>query len=269
MATSVPINSRVDGLNVPNALSTARLLLSIVVFVLVGRGWYWSALVAFAIAAGTDWVDGYWARKYGQVTKLGRVLDPFVDKVIICGAFISLVAVPAAGIAAWVAIVVVIRELLVTSLRSMVEASGGDFSAKALGKWKMVAQCAAVMLAMGSAAMVAATQVAGTQVAGTQVAGTQVAGTQVAGTQRRASDSASAAQSAGQGGAAGGMAGAEMTVTGATGAGAIDATVPAWLYWGLQAAVWGAVILTVLSGLEYVWIVIRMHRGSLGEATRA
>ena len=52
-------------------------------------------------------MDGYWARKYGQVTNLGRILDPFVDKIIICGTFIFLVAVPNSGIAAWMAVVIV------------------------------------------------------------------------------------------------------------------------------------------------------------------
>ena len=48
----------------------------------------------FAIAAGTDWVDGFWARRYGQITQLGRILDPFADKIIICGTFTFLAAVP-------------------------------------------------------------------------------------------------------------------------------------------------------------------------------
>ena len=48
----------------------------------------------FAIAAGTDWVDGFYARRYGQVTQLGRILDPFADKIIICGTFTFLAAVP-------------------------------------------------------------------------------------------------------------------------------------------------------------------------------
>ena len=55
---------------------------------------YTASLVAFIIAASTDWVDGYWARKYGQITQLGRILDPFADKMIICGAFIYLAAAP-------------------------------------------------------------------------------------------------------------------------------------------------------------------------------
>ncbi len=131
--------------NVPNALTSIRFGLAIAVIALVPYGFYTAAMVIFIVAASTDWMDGYWARKYGQVTKLGRIFDPFVDKIIICGSFIALVAVPESGVPAWMAIAVVARELLVTSLRGMIEGSGGDFSASQLGKWKMVLQCAAVV----------------------------------------------------------------------------------------------------------------------------
>jgi len=131
--------------NVPNALTTSRFALAIAVMVLIPLGENLWALILFAIAASTDWMDGYWARKYGQVTKLGRIFDPFVDKIIICGTFIALVEVPESGVASWMATIVVGRELLVTSLRGMIEGAGGDFSARQLGKWKMVLQCAAVI----------------------------------------------------------------------------------------------------------------------------
>ena len=131
--------------NVPNLLTTLRFLLAISVFVLLAYEQYWSGLVAFTVAAATDWMDGYWARKYGQVTKLGRIFDPFVDKIIICGTFIALVAITESMVAPWMAIVIVGRELLVTSLRGMIEGGGGDFSARWSGKWKMVLQCAAVI----------------------------------------------------------------------------------------------------------------------------
>ncbi len=131
-------------LNVPNVLTTVRLVLAIVVFVLIALTLYLPAFVVFLLAASTDWVDGYWARRFGQVSKVGRILDPFVDKIIICGAFIFLAAErPESGIEPWVAVVVVGRELLVTALRSAVEASGGDFSASWPGKWKMFFQCVA------------------------------------------------------------------------------------------------------------------------------
>lgn len=140
---------------VPNQLTVSRLVLSIVCFLFLMFDRFLPALVLFVIAAGTDWVDGYWARKYGQVTQLGRILDPFADKIIICGTFIFLAAVPptisgqsATEIAAWMAVVVVGREMLVTALRSFFEDHGVDFSAQWAGKWKMLFQCVVVALSM-------------------------------------------------------------------------------------------------------------------------
>jgi len=136
--------------NVPNQLTAARFILAIVVFVLIVWHYYLAAMIIFIIAASTDWIDGYWARRFNQVTKLGRMFDPFVDKIIICGTFILLGAAEAegSGIAAWMAVVVVGRELLVTALRSFIEQSGGDFSANMAGKLKMVFQCAAVVVSL-------------------------------------------------------------------------------------------------------------------------
>ena len=151
----------------PNKISAARLLLSFVFFALLPFKLYWAALVVFLIAAGTDWVDGWYARKYDMVTKLGRVLDPFCDKVLICGAYI-LIAVEMrdlfpwyAQIAGWMAVVVVGRELLVTVLRSMIEGAGGDFSAKMAGKLKMWFQCIAVGACLVGLALKVASSEAG------------------------------------------------------------------------------------------------------------
>lgn len=132
--------------NVPNQITAVRLVLSIVVFVLIDLDYYLAAMICFIIAASTDWIDGYWARKYKQVTQLGRIFDPFVDKIIICGTFIFLAAEHHHGseIAPWMAVVVMGREMLVTVLRSVIEGSGGDFSANWSGKWKMLFQCIAV-----------------------------------------------------------------------------------------------------------------------------
>lgn len=149
MADSPPIVANEPSpWNVPNALSAIRLVLAIAVCGLIEYEAWLTAAIVFVVAASTDWIDGWWARRYQQVTKLGRILDPFVDKVIICGAMIALVGAPNSPVAPWIATLVVARELLVTSLRGMVEGKGGDFSAKQLGKWKMVAQCAAVVSAL-------------------------------------------------------------------------------------------------------------------------
>ena len=194
MASPVKPNNSPQVFNVPNQLSTARLVLAIAVFILIPWKMYLAALIVFVIAASTDWMDGYWARRFGQITKVGRILDPFVDKIIICGTFIFLAAEKDAGIAAWMAVVVVGRELMVTALRSAVESGGGDFSAKWSGKWKMVAQCVA--------------------------------------------------------------AGASLVVLMQG-----DLPVEAWLSWTLLAATWLAVLLTIYSGLEYLFIAVKQLRG--------
>lgn len=134
--------------NVPNLLTTARFVLSIVVFVLIPLEQYAAAVIVFVIAAGTDWIDGWYARKYQQVTKLGRIFDPFVDKVIICGTFIFLAAEQGSGITPWMAVVVMGREMLVTAIRGVIEQQGGDFSAQMAGKLKMVFQCVAAVASL-------------------------------------------------------------------------------------------------------------------------
>src|SRR5437762_8063610 len=135
-------------LNVPNVLTTVRFVLSIVVFVLIPLEHYFLAMIVFVIAASTDWIDGWWARKFNQVTKLGRIFDPFVDKIIICGTFIYLAAERGSGIAPWMAVVVVGREMLVTAIRGFIEQQGGDFSAQMSGKLKMVFQCVAAVASL-------------------------------------------------------------------------------------------------------------------------
>ncbi len=141
-------HARAKVFNLPNQLTSLRLVLSVVLFCLMAYDYYFASLVLFIIGAGTDWIDGYYARKYGQVTTLGRILDPFADKVIVCGTFIFLAAIPEInelpwGLRAWMVVVIVGRELLVTALRSFIEERGSDFSAKWSGKIKMVLQCLA------------------------------------------------------------------------------------------------------------------------------
>jgi CDP-diacylglycerol--glycerol-3-phosphate 3-phosphatidyltransferase len=129
--------------NVPNQLTSVRLVLAIVLFWLIAEQHYLAGMWVFIVAAGTDWIDGFYARRYNQVTTLGRILDPFVDKIIICGTFIFLAAIPNSALTPAMAVVVVGRELLVTALRSFLEQQGADFSATLSGKLKMVLQCIA------------------------------------------------------------------------------------------------------------------------------
>lgn len=133
--------------NLPNQLTASRLILAVVLFILIAQSqWLWCVAV-FAIAALTDWLDGYFARKQGLVSTLGRVFDPLVDKVLIGGAYIFLLGFPISdtGLSPWMVTVVVSRELIITGLRSFMENQGATFGADWLGKSKMVLQCAALL----------------------------------------------------------------------------------------------------------------------------
>jgi CDP-diacylglycerol---glycerol-3-phosphate 3-phosphatidyltransferase len=131
--------------NVPNFLSMARIPLAIVLFACIVNRFWMTGLIAFGLAAATDWLDGWWARRYGPLTLVGRNLDPLADKVLICGAFIYLIPVEGAGILPWMVTVVVARELAVTGIRGIVEATGQSFGADWFGKLKMVLQCATII----------------------------------------------------------------------------------------------------------------------------
>src|SRR5947209_8214133 len=139
--------------NVPNVLTLSRLAQSVLVFALIANGRYSSALVVFVVAALTDALDGYFARLLDQGTAIGRQLDPLVDKVIVCGAFIYLLSVPAnTGLAPWMVTTIVIRELLIQGLRSHLEGGGQAFGAKTAGKLKTLFQClsiSAILVTLG------------------------------------------------------------------------------------------------------------------------
>ncbi len=143
------VQQRATLLNVPNQVTLARLVLAIVLFGLMHAHLYFIGLIVFILAASTDWLDGYLARKWGMVTPLGRILDPFADKIIVCGTFVFLAAEPTARLPTWVVVLVIGRELLVTGLRSFLEQQGADFSATWSGKVKMVAQCFTAGLCLG------------------------------------------------------------------------------------------------------------------------
>ena len=148
--TTTPALDRVW--TIPNLLSLARLVLAVVLFAVLERGAAVTATVLFVIAASTDWIDGWWARRFGQVSRLGRIFDPLVDKLIVCGCYILLAGRDGSAIAPWMAVVVVLRELLVTAIRAEMERTGRDFSAALSGKLKMVLQCAAIGLELAARA---------------------------------------------------------------------------------------------------------------------
>jgi CDP-diacylglycerol--glycerol-3-phosphate 3-phosphatidyltransferase len=148
MATAPP-PTRPPVFNLPNQLTAARFVLSLVLFALISAQlWVW-CLVVFLLAAVTDILDGHLARKLNLGSTLGRNLDPLVDKILMCGAYIFLLPLGSASeqggwLQPWMVAVVVARELVITSLRSFMEGHGANFGADWLGKLKMWLQCAAL-----------------------------------------------------------------------------------------------------------------------------
>ncbi|MEO6325747.1 MAG: CDP-diacylglycerol--glycerol-3-phosphate 3-phosphatidyltransferase [Thermoanaerobaculia bacterium] len=133
--------------NVPNALTLLRIfLVPLLVVVLLTRmpAKEYVALVLFLLAALTDWLDGYWARKYKKVTTLGILLDPIADKLLVSAALISLVDLQEAD--AWAVCIIIGREFAVSGLRSIASSRGITIAASALGKWKMGAQVVGISL---------------------------------------------------------------------------------------------------------------------------
>jgi CDP-diacylglycerol--glycerol-3-phosphate 3-phosphatidyltransferase len=132
-------------LNVPNVLTVLRILaVPVLVVALLGETPHGDVIAAavFALAALTDTLDGYIARRRRSVTTFGKLMDPLADKLLIVAALISLVSV--GRLAAWVAMVIIAREVAVTGLRGVAAEKGVVIAASWLGKLKTVLQVAAV-----------------------------------------------------------------------------------------------------------------------------
>jgi CDP-diacylglycerol--glycerol-3-phosphate 3-phosphatidyltransferase len=104
------------------------------------------AVAIFVLASGTDKLDGYVARKYNQITNLGKLLDPLADKLLISVALIMMVQ--SGMIASWAAVLMIGREFVITGLRMIASAQGIALAADKFGKWKMVAQVVAIVAVM-------------------------------------------------------------------------------------------------------------------------
>jgi CDP-diacylglycerol--glycerol-3-phosphate 3-phosphatidyltransferase len=102
------------------------------------------ALAVFLAAAATDFVDGYLARRWGQITTVGTLLDPIADKLLVSAALVSLVQIE--RVSAWIVILIIGREFAVSGLRSIAAVAGYTIEASELGKTKMAAQVAAIAL---------------------------------------------------------------------------------------------------------------------------
>ena len=142
-------------MSVANKITLGRLVLAIFLFGLLvvldvhaerGAAWLIVSMVLFIAVVASDALDGYYARKYHQVSDFGRVADPAVDKIVVCGTLILLTAAEWTRpvLAPWMVVLIVTREFVVNGLRGFVESRGIDFSASWPGKLKMIVQSAAI-----------------------------------------------------------------------------------------------------------------------------
>lgn len=149
----------------PNQLTLARLLLSAIFFLILALESHGTfapesrsivlliATLLFILAVLTDFLDGYLARRWKMVSTFGRIADPFADKILICGGFIMLIGIAPQFVEPWFAVVIVVREFLVSGLRSFFESKGVAFGAVFIGKLKMFVQSVAVPVTLGFVAL--------------------------------------------------------------------------------------------------------------------
>jgi len=136
-----------ESLNLPNFITLFRILLIpvfIILFITPTEDRSLSAAVIFVVAAMTDLLDGYVARRTGQVTRLGKLLDPIADKLLVLSALILLVNVD--RVSALVAILVIAREVAVTGIRAIAAGEGMIIGAETTGKYKMALQVVAITM---------------------------------------------------------------------------------------------------------------------------
>jgi len=130
-----------NNVNLPNRITFARLLLSAIFVAAASFSsplCSWVSLITFILAAISDFLDGYLARKMNLVTSLGKLLDPLADKILVCSAFVILSAQDLCP--AWVTCLILAREFLITGLRQIAVEKGAVLAADNLGKWKTTLQ---------------------------------------------------------------------------------------------------------------------------------
>jgi len=143
--------------NLPNLLTLSRIaaIPLLVACFWLDRGWaQWLSMILFVTAAVTDWFDGYFARRYHQISRLGRFLDPIADKLLVAAALVMLVdSGTLRGLNVLAALIILAREILVSGLREFLAELRVGLPVSQLAKWKTGAQMVAIAaLLVGDAA---------------------------------------------------------------------------------------------------------------------
>lgn len=131
-------------MNLPNKLTLFRVFLVPIFVLLLLLGYKWAALGVFFLACFTDFADGRIARKYNLVTNFGKFMDPLADKLLICSALVCLVELGA--IPAWITIIIIAREFVVSGLRLIAANAGIVIAASWWGKFKTASQMTMIAL---------------------------------------------------------------------------------------------------------------------------
>ncbi len=147
----------VHALNLPNSITMSRIVMIPLLLWILSPHFPWRgpsgnqellAAILFVLASITDGVDGYLARKRGQITTMGMLLDPLADKIMVTGALIALVAYVPDIVKVWITVVIIGREFLISGLRSIAASEGFTIQASELGKLKTVVQIVFVVSAI-------------------------------------------------------------------------------------------------------------------------
>lgn len=142
----MPISKASPILNIPNILTMLRIAaIPLMAFLLMSptkSAGFWAAAL-FSLASITDWLDGYLARRMGIVTVFGKFLDPIADKLIVMAAMIMIL--PFGRVPAWMVLVILGREIIITGLRGIASSEGIVIQASDLGKYKTIFQLTAII----------------------------------------------------------------------------------------------------------------------------
>ena len=135
-----------------NRLTMLRVALAAAVFgalMAEGSRWHDAALILFAAAVVTDWLDGWLARRTNSVSSFGKIADPIADKILVLGTLLALIRHKELAIPVWAVFLILMRELVIGGMRLLAAAQGKPIAAERTGKIKTVVQCIAVLLILG------------------------------------------------------------------------------------------------------------------------
>ncbi len=137
-------------MNIANRITILRIVLTFVFMIFLNAGgliYKIMALFIFTLAALSDLFDGWFAKRNNQVTDFGKIMDPIADKILVLAAFLSFVQIQL--VPAWMVVIIILRELIITGLRLFALAKGKVLAAERVGKHKTISQMVSIFMVLG------------------------------------------------------------------------------------------------------------------------